>query len=74
MKKYILVLPIVVSMLLGGGHALAATGCCGNASCVCVKGGCCVKGKCACKGNCCTKDNCNCAEGKCSTKCNCQKS
>jgi len=75
MKKYIFVLPIVMSMLLGGGYALAAVdGCCaGTSSCGCVKGGCCVDGKCSCKGDCCTKGSCQCAGGKCTAKCGCQK-
>lgn len=74
MKRYFLVLPIVMFMLLGGGYALAvAGGCCVKTSCACVKGGCCVNGQCVCKGDCCTKGSCNCASGKCNIECNCQK-
>jgi len=74
MKKYIFVLPIVMSLLLGGGYALAAAdGCCVGTPCGCVKGGCCVYGKCSCKGECCTKGNCQCAGAKCTAKCDCQK-
>ena len=56
MKKYILLVPILMFMLLGGGYTFAATdGRCAKTSCTCIKGGCCLNGKCACNGNCCVK-------------------
>jgi hypothetical protein len=74
MKKYIILLPIILSMLLGGGYTLAlAESCCLKNPCICAKGTCCEDGKCACKGDCCVKGSCQCAEGKCGAKCNCQK-
>lgn len=74
MKRYFLVLPIIMFMLLGNGYPLAAAGqCCMKTSCEYVKAGSCSNGQCSCKVKCCTKDSCGCAEGKCSTKCDCQK-
>jgi hypothetical protein len=74
MRKYFIMLAIIMPLLLSGGRVLAAVdGCCAKSSCACVKGGCCINGKCACKGDCCSKGSCHCADGKCSTKCNCQK-
>ncbi|MCX5712297.1 MAG: hypothetical protein NTY47_04395 [Candidatus Omnitrophica bacterium] len=72
MKKYLLILPILM-LLLGSGFALGADNCCIKNPCVCANGVCCKDGKCACKGGCCTKDACHCADNKSCAKCVCQK-
>jgi hypothetical protein len=73
MKKHLFIALMVMSLLLGKGHILAAAdGCCVKTPCACVKGGCCVDKKCMCEAGCCAKGNCNCRGGKCATKCNCR--
>jgi len=74
MKKYILIVSIIMSALIGTGYAWAAgNNCCVKSSCACVKGGCSEKGKCACKGDCCANGSCKCSDNTCKN-CSCKKS
>ena len=73
MKKYIIMLLMIASMVAWSGYALAAAGgCCPQKACACAKGECCTKGQCSCEGSCCVKDSCTCMNVKDCVTCKCR--
>lgn len=68
MKKTILSLFLIGTLLLAGIPAFAGGKCCYERQCQCAEEQCCKDGQCACKGDCCKDGECNCKKN-----CGCTK-